>query len=93
VSKLRRPFLSDRYFFITVRLLPRRTNLMETDFTLMARAFNRARALHRFYLTASVFLPDHWHCIVAPQYPGTISQVIKSAGGAYIGVYVCDSSS
>ena len=42
----------------------------------MARAFNRARALHRFYLTAWVFLPDpsaDGHCIVAPQYPETIS--------------------
>jgi putative transposase len=32
----------------------------------------------RFYLTAWVFLPDHWHGIVAPQYAETISQVIKS---------------
>ena len=78
VSNLRRPFLSDRYFFITVRLLPRRTTLMEADFRLLARAFNRARALHPFYLTAWVFLPDHWHCIVAPRYPATISQVMKS---------------
>ena len=77
MSKLRRPFLSDRYFFITVRLLPRRTELIEADFQLLARAFNRARALHPFYLTAWVFLPDHWHCIAAPRYPATISQVIK----------------
>jgi len=77
VSKLRRPFLSDRYFFITVRLLPRRGRLIEADFLLLARAFNRARALHPFDLIAWVFLPDHWHCIVAPRYPATISQVIK----------------
>jgi REP element-mobilizing transposase RayT len=44
---------------------------MEPDFRLSARAFNRARALHRFYLTAWVFLPDHWHCIVAPHYTDT----------------------
>ncbi|MDR3676280.1 MAG: transposase [Acidobacteriota bacterium] len=78
MSKLRRPFLSDRYIFITVRLLPRRTKASELEFELLARAFNRARASHRFYLTAWVFLPDHWHCIVALQYPETISQVIKS---------------
>jgi hypothetical protein len=48
VSKLRRPFLSDRYFFITVRLLPRRTKLMEADFRLLARALYRARELHPF---------------------------------------------
>jgi putative transposase len=78
VSKLRRPFLSDRYFFITVRLLKRRAKLTESDFILLARAFNRARALHPFYLTAWVFLPDHWHCICAPQYPATISLAMKS---------------
>jgi REP-associated tyrosine transposase len=78
VSKLRRPFLSNRYFFITVRLLKRRAKLTETDLTLLARAFNRARALHDFYLTAWVFLPDHWHAICAPQYPVSISMAIKS---------------
>ena len=52
VSKLRRPFLSDRYFFIVVRLLRRREKFTEPDFALLARAFNRARALHPFYLTA-----------------------------------------
>jgi hypothetical protein len=51
VSKLRRPFLSDRYFFIVVRLLRRREKLTEPDFALLARAFNRARALHPFCLS------------------------------------------
>jgi hypothetical protein len=32
VSKLRRPFLSDRYFFIVVRLLRRREKFTEPDF-------------------------------------------------------------
>jgi REP-associated tyrosine transposase len=78
VSKLRRPFLSNRYFFIAVRLLKRRGTLTETHPTLLARAFNRARALHDFYLTAWVFLPDHWHAICAPLYPVSISLAIKS---------------
>lgn len=78
MSKLRRPFLSNRYFFITVRLLRRRAKLADPDFRLLARAFNRARTLHPFYLTAWVFLPDHWHAICAPVYPTTISLAIKS---------------
>ena len=78
VSNLRRPFLSDRYFFVVVRLLRRREKFTEPDFPLLARAFNRARALHPFHLTAWVFLPDHWHCICAPVYPVTISLVMKS---------------
>jgi putative transposase len=54
---------------------------MEPDFILLAHALNRTRALHRLYLTAWAFLPDpsaDGHCIVAPQYPETISQAIKS---------------
>jgi len=51
---------------------------VETDFTLLALAHNRSRAMHRFYLTAWVFLPDHWHLICAPVYPATISLVMKS---------------
>jgi hypothetical protein len=80
VSKLRRPFLSDRYFFIVVRLLRRREKFTEPDFALLARAFNRARALHPFYLTAWVFLPDPaaaGHCICAPVSPVTISLAMK----------------
>jgi REP-associated tyrosine transposase len=78
VSRLRRPFLSDRYFFVTVRLLRRRVKMADDDFARLAQAFNRARALHPFLLTAWVFLPDHWHAICAPQHPLTISLVVKS---------------
>jgi putative transposase len=78
VSRLRRPFLSDRYFFITVRLRPARAVLADADFRLLALAFHRARLTRPFYLTAWVFLPDHWHVIAAPTYPLTISQVLKS---------------
>ena len=78
MSRLRRPFLSDRYFFVSVRLLKQRTRLREADFHLIALALNRVRRQHPFYLTAWVFLPDHWHAICAPVYPLTISRVMKS---------------
>jgi hypothetical protein len=45
---------------------------------LLARALNRARALHAFYLTAGVFLPDHYRWVCAPVYPVTISVAPKS---------------
>ncbi|TAM80937.1 MAG: hypothetical protein EPN47_13715 [Acidobacteria bacterium] len=78
MSRLRRPFLSDRYFFITVRLLDERARLRDADFQLLALALSRVRRQHPFYLTAWVFLRDHWHAICAPVYPLTISQVVKS---------------
>jgi REP element-mobilizing transposase RayT len=67
VSRLRRPFLSDRFFFLTVRSLKRRSALRDADFHFLALAFRRARVLHPFFLTAWVFLPDHWHAIILPR--------------------------
>ena len=60
-----------------MRLLRRREKFTEPDFARLARAFNRARALHPFYLTAWVFLLDHGHGIFAPAYPVTISLAMK----------------
>jgi hypothetical protein len=64
-----------------VRLLGRREQFTDPDFALLARAFNRARALHPFCLTAWVFLPDpsaDGHCVGAPVYPLTISPAMQS---------------
>jgi putative transposase len=73
-----RPFVSDEFFFVTVRLLKRRRESDDADFQCLALAIRRARAVHPFFLTAWVFLPDHWHAICAPQYPLTICEVMKS---------------
>ena len=78
MSKLRRPFLSDQYFFVTVRLLKERARLQEADFRLLALALNRLRRQHPFNLTAREFLSDHWHGIFTPVYPLTIPLVMKS---------------
>jgi hypothetical protein len=52
VSRLRRPFLSDRFFFATVRVLKRRNEMRDADFRCLALAFRRERVLHPFFLTA-----------------------------------------
>jgi len=41
MSRLRRPFLSDRYFFLTVNLLRGRNPLEEGDFERLALALDR----------------------------------------------------
>jgi hypothetical protein len=43
VSRLRRPFLSDGFFFVTVRLLNERSELSHPDFLSLALAFNPTR--------------------------------------------------
>jgi putative transposase len=78
MSRLRRPFLYDRYFFVTVKLLPGRVVLQDEDFRLLARSLAKMRRKHGCALTAWVFLPDHWHAIVYPPHPLSISGVFKA---------------
>ena len=75
MSRLRRLMVSDRWFFIGCRLLPRRRILSASEFAILAQVVQERRAEHRFLLTAWVFLPDHWHAIFFPSHPLTISRV------------------
>jgi putative transposase len=75
MSRLRRWVLSDRFFFLSCRVLPTRQNLRESEFALLAQVIRERRKQHGFLLTAWVFLPDHGHAIVYPSFPLTISRV------------------
>jgi len=63
MSRLRRLVLSDRWFFVTCRLLPRRRILAPSEFAVLAKVIHERPAEQGFLLTAWVFLPDHWHAI------------------------------
>jgi putative transposase len=78
MSRLRRLVVSDRFFFVTCRLLPRRGKLQGSEFERLARVARERREKYHFLLTAWVFLPDHWHAIIFPPYPLTISRAMES---------------
>ncbi len=81
MSRMRRLVLSDRFFFITCRLLPDRRRLKEPEFECLARVVRERRGKHDFLLTAWVFLPDPaaaGHAILFPRFPLTISWVMES---------------
>jgi REP element-mobilizing transposase RayT len=78
MSRLRRLVVSDRWFFITCRLLPRRRVLSRLEFATLAAAIDEPRTKQGFLLTAWVFLPDLWHAIFYPQRPLTISRVMEA---------------
>ena len=67
MSRLRRLALSDRWFFITCRVLPGRRILSDSEFAILARVIRERREEHGFLLTAWVFLPNHWHAIFYPR--------------------------
>jgi REP element-mobilizing transposase RayT len=75
---LRRPFLYDRFIFVTVKLLPSRGKLDERDCSRLANALARMRQKRGFALTAWVFLPDHWHAIIYRPYPLNIAQAMNA---------------
>lgn len=78
MSRLRRLVLSDRFFFLSCRVLPTRRTLSESEFALLAQVMRERREQHGFLLTAWVFLLDHWHAIIYPTFPLTISRVLES---------------
>ncbi len=78
MSRLRRPFLYDRYIFVTVDLLRWRAKLQEEDYGRLALSLLRMREKHGFLLTAWVLMPDHWHAIIYPPHPLIISRVFKA---------------
>ena len=78
VSRLRRLVLSDRFFFVTCRVLKHRAPLQASDLHLLANVIRERRNQSHFFLTAWVFLPDHWHAIIFPRFPLTISRVMES---------------
>ena len=78
MSRLRRLVLSGRFFFVTCRLLHGHRLLGEPEFGLLAEPVRSRREAHGVLVMAWVFLPDHWHAILFPHYPATISGVMES---------------
>ena len=78
MSRLRRLVLCERFFFVTCRVHRSRGNLNEPEFGCLARAIAERRRAQGFLLTAWVLLPDHWHAILFPRYPLTVSRVMES---------------
>jgi len=77
MSGLRRLVVSDRFFFVTCRVMRRRKTLEDGELEGLARVVRECRAKHGFLLTAWVFLPDHWHAIFFPRTPLTIAGVME----------------
>ncbi len=78
MSRLRRLVLSNRFFFVTCRLFHNRRILSESELDCLAQAMSARRKIHGFLITSWVLLPGHWHAILYPHHPLTISNVMES---------------
>lgn len=78
MSRLRRLATTESIFFITANLLPTRLALGEADFECLAKAINGVRGRRRFLFTGYVFMPDHWHALLAPARGDTLPALMDA---------------
>ncbi|HEV2352372.1 MAG TPA: transposase [Terriglobia bacterium] len=76
MSHLHRLLLSDRFFFVNVNLRPRIKSFRPDEYPLLIEVIQGARERLKFLLCGYVLMPNHWHALIYPAYPLTISKVL-----------------
>jgi REP-associated tyrosine transposase len=77
VSRVARLRLSDRIFFVTVNLRRDIAPLSGVEYESVVATIEASRRKLRFLLSGYVLMPDHWHALIWPGYPLTISRVVQ----------------
>ena len=67
-----------KIFFITCNLAPTRLPFVGADFTCLADAIRGVRTRRNFLFTGYVFMPDHWHALIAPAQNDTLPLVMDT---------------
>ena len=73
---MRRLRHSDGIFFVTTNLRRTIPPLTASEFPFLISAFQQSRRRLGFALCGYVLMPDHWHALIWPQHPVTISDVV-----------------
>jgi putative transposase len=74
VSNVRRLRITDRVFFITIRLHRGVAPFSTLEYRLMIAVLEASRRRLGFSLCGYVLMPDHWHASICTAYPLNISQ-------------------
>jgi putative transposase len=77
VSHVHRLRLADRIFFVTVSLRRALAPLSNSEYKAVAAAIERSRRKLHFLFLGYVLMPDHWHALIRPAFPLTISRVVQ----------------
>jgi len=76
MSNVRRLQTSDRIFFVTVNVHRGIAPFADGEFPTLISTLEESRRRLGFSLFGYVLMPDHWHALLFPCQPVTISQVI-----------------
>lgn len=77
MAKLHRLRLTDRIFFVTATQMEDELKLVDKEYPFLIDALNRSRAHLGFLLCGYVLMPEHWHALLWPSFPLTISRVVQ----------------
>ena len=77
MSRIRRPILHSRFFFVTTNLLWQARAFSGLEFAYVADALGGTRDRVSFALCGYCLMPDHLHAIIFPQEETTISEVMR----------------
>ncbi|MEW5979975.1 MAG: transposase [Acidobacteriota bacterium] len=78
MSNVHRLRACDKIFFITTNLRSGERHFEEVEYRIIAETIVKERARLGFLLYGYVLMPDHWHALVFPRFPVTISDVIQN---------------
>jgi REP element-mobilizing transposase RayT len=77
MSNIHRLRLDERIFFVTVRLHRGLGALGYREFEIILARFDESRCRLGFCLCGYVLMPSHWHALLWPSYPLTISRKVQ----------------
>jgi putative transposase len=77
VSKLHRLRLADKIFFITCNLRQDRITFGDAEFNTIMEVIEESSHRLGALFCGYVLMPDHWHALIAPTYPVSISLVMR----------------
>jgi putative transposase len=76
MSRLRRLYLAGKVFFVTCNVSRTQAELADSEFAILAQVFNSVRKRRKFLLAGYVFMPDHWHAVIAPSPVDTLPRLM-----------------
>jgi putative transposase len=77
MSNIHRLRSSERIFFITTNLNKDEIELAEPEFRCILETIQVSRQRFGFLLCGYVLMPDHWHALLMPRFPLTISTAMQ----------------
>jgi putative transposase len=77
MSNIHRLQESDRVFFVNVNLSTKASCFTTPELSSLVEVIHKTRLRLGFLFCGYVLMPDHWHALIWPRYPLTISRVLQ----------------